>query len=630
MPIQTIDRGTAGNTGDTFKVGVAFDTCQANDEYLDLVKPTIIETFSALATTAAPTAGMVVYIKQHTSGGLGGGFFQDTAGTITNNGGTLINNTITSGRHWKRINYNGLTIAMFGAVLDGTTADDTAWDLAIAAAAELGEILYVPPSELGTKITSTKTITQNVPIIGLASGALVSQYLGRQGGGARILFTGSGACFQVDPNPTPGSTVRLPYGQRFKDIIIENEAGNTAATHGIKVSDESNINVAGMDLAGFSIESVFIYGFKNGRALEINYCFNNNISNFIAETCGVCCSLNYAHGTVFIGGSLEQSLVGLDARVSFDVTLQGTVLQGINTSRIASQGLSVPTDFFIWAGGWDGTGANGISRTVAADYAGVGVRVFGSQVKWFGGYEEGNSVGYLLELDSAVDLFSKYVDLDLPARYWIQIGIGSLGVFSPTFVQGAGVNFVSVIHTERNYAAPCTVINPGFATTVPLAKHFTGYTTSNAGMIHRWNPNVFRNTFDYYSSDVNVNGGLISHGGYRNLSGFNRDYRETLSPASTGTLTKDISSGTTGTNILHLANAATITVTFTDTDRAVAGTPLRVTIINAGGSDTTLTFSTTYFRTGSASYTLATNTQRVFVFFFENGLWLEENATLTL
>jgi len=35
MPIQTIDRGTPGDTGDKFKIGVALDTCQANDNYLD-------------------------------------------------------------------------------------------------------------------------------------------------------------------------------------------------------------------------------------------------------------------------------------------------------------------------------------------------------------------------------------------------------------------------------------------------------------------------------------------------------------------------------------------------------------------------------------------------------------------
>jgi hypothetical protein len=35
MPIQTIDRGTAGDTGDKFKIGEALDTCQANDNFLD-------------------------------------------------------------------------------------------------------------------------------------------------------------------------------------------------------------------------------------------------------------------------------------------------------------------------------------------------------------------------------------------------------------------------------------------------------------------------------------------------------------------------------------------------------------------------------------------------------------------
>jgi hypothetical protein len=107
--------------------------------YSGTVLPTssIINTFADLATTPASTAGMVVYIKQHTSGGIGGGYFQDTAGTITNNGGTLINNTVTSGRHWKRINYTELYAEMFGAVGDGVT-DCTSAILAAAVALRLG------------------------------------------------------------------------------------------------------------------------------------------------------------------------------------------------------------------------------------------------------------------------------------------------------------------------------------------------------------------------------------------------------------------------------------------------------------------------------------------------------------
>jgi len=81
-----------------------------------------VETFAALATTPATTAGMVVYIKQHTSGGVGGGHFQDTSGTITNDGGTLINNTATAGRHWKRINYSLIDSRFYGTSDDALPA----------------------------------------------------------------------------------------------------------------------------------------------------------------------------------------------------------------------------------------------------------------------------------------------------------------------------------------------------------------------------------------------------------------------------------------------------------------------------------------------------------------------------
>jgi hypothetical protein len=83
-----------------------------------------VETFADLATTPETTLGMVVYLKQHTSGGLGGGHFVGTSGTVTNDSGTVINNSVTSGRHWKRIGYDFISVEHFGAL--GYPVDDTA------------------------------------------------------------------------------------------------------------------------------------------------------------------------------------------------------------------------------------------------------------------------------------------------------------------------------------------------------------------------------------------------------------------------------------------------------------------------------------------------------------------------
>jgi hypothetical protein len=126
MPIQTIDRGTSGDATDKFKIGQALDTCQNNDEYLDLNKVGTVNTFADLATTPGGS-GQIVTIKGHTIAGTGGGDFIDTAGTITTDNGTKINNTVTSGRYWKRINCDKLTPEMFGAFLDGSTNDNAAF-----------------------------------------------------------------------------------------------------------------------------------------------------------------------------------------------------------------------------------------------------------------------------------------------------------------------------------------------------------------------------------------------------------------------------------------------------------------------------------------------------------------------
>ncbi len=64
-----------------------------------------VATFADLATTPGGD-GRIVNLAGHTAPGIGGGLFVDYAGTITSDGGTLINNTATPGRHWKRL-YEG-------------------------------------------------------------------------------------------------------------------------------------------------------------------------------------------------------------------------------------------------------------------------------------------------------------------------------------------------------------------------------------------------------------------------------------------------------------------------------------------------------------------------------------------
>lgn len=314
MPIQTIDRGTAGNTGDTFKVGVAFDTCQANDEYLDSVKaplsspaftdtptaPTaaantntmqlantafvqgeladrvqVVETFADLATTAATTAGMIVYIKQHTSGGLGGGHFQDMSGAVTNDGGTIINNTITGGRHWRRVVDYYATPQMFGALGDGS-ADDTAaiqaalnyitsttfattWVLGVPAYTKGGGTILFPSGVY--RITDTLKVGQHIRMLGISTSGFFYPYLNTKG--ACIYADFSGNKWVIDTANFTSAGVAVGYRDSITGVQLD--AGTYNSCHGVQIEN----------LVIYTNSS--LYG-----GIRLNGAPNSNISN-----CGV-------------------------------------------------------------------------------------------------------------------------------------------------------------------------------------------------------------------------------------------------------------------------------------------------------------------------------------------------------
>jgi hypothetical protein len=177
MPLQTIDRGTPGNPSDTFKVGEAFDTCQANDQFLDATKvtgpasaaedqvalysgitgklikagdtisnylsvflvtlysifPRKIDTWAAIGSTSVVGAGQIFTLAQHTSSGLGGGaLIAKAGGPVTDDGGTR-KNSATGGFYLERVGYANLTPEMFGCIGDGIVNDYSAFQLALNA-----------------------------------------------------------------------------------------------------------------------------------------------------------------------------------------------------------------------------------------------------------------------------------------------------------------------------------------------------------------------------------------------------------------------------------------------------------------------------------------------------------------
>ncbi len=155
MTIAIIDRGTPGDTGDKFKPGVAFDTCQANDNYLDAkidseIAALTVATFAALASTPAEL-GQLVNTTCHTSGVKGALTYKAVSSVgLTANGGT-ISVSATAGVYWQAVNYTFLDVAMFGCV--GAGDESAKLQLAIDAA-----ILS------GVTLTGTGSYTSNTAL----------------------------------------------------------------------------------------------------------------------------------------------------------------------------------------------------------------------------------------------------------------------------------------------------------------------------------------------------------------------------------------------------------------------------------------------------------------------------------
>ena len=198
-----------------------------------------VETFAALATTPAPTAGMVVYLKQHTSGGLGGGHFQDTAGTITNNGGTLINNSVTSGRHWKRIcDTPEIECEFFGA-LPSATDNKTSIEAAAAYVYSAGGGIIT----LGVGVYACSSLRLPVDIGTPFYAGKIVHLKGAGKNATQISITGSsGITFDTDNSDAA-------YGAIISDLRLLNSG---TASDGIYIPFGCQFHVLDMTIQGFT------------------------------------------------------------------------------------------------------------------------------------------------------------------------------------------------------------------------------------------------------------------------------------------------------------------------------------------------------------------------------------------
>lgn len=111
LSISNIEGDIATIEGDIVDINADLDT-----------KVGTVETWAAISTITPNAAGQVFTLKQHTSGGLGGGTLMAFVGSVTDDGGTQKN--CLGGFYLKRINYAFVTTEMFGAIGDGV-ADDT-------------------------------------------------------------------------------------------------------------------------------------------------------------------------------------------------------------------------------------------------------------------------------------------------------------------------------------------------------------------------------------------------------------------------------------------------------------------------------------------------------------------------
>lgn len=583
-------------TGIFYDGGTLFD-------YLKIGVARTVDNVAALKALSGSRNRRAFALGFNDKGDGGGGDYFAVDGDTTSLEIPGVNVIGNDGTRWRLQIKGPLSLKQCGAKGIGASFDDSAaWNACKLYASHNCLEMYVPPVAAGLfyNVMTSDPLDECLVIRGDVGG-MVNKYSGLQEGGSIIHYGGTGDLFGFDTVQAAGK--RGIEGALISDLIL---IGTASAKSCFRVGQTTDVGDGTKVKSNVGMRNVYIGNFSHGRGLNINWCFSNQFDTVVIQNCGVTCSLYYAHGTRFIGGNQEQSLVGLDVRISYGVSSYGTVIQGFDQTRQVTFGLAVPSDFFPWSG-WDGSGTTGASRTTPTGYAGVALRNLGSKVDMYGNYWEYNNYNALTESDSHTSFHGGIVGLDSITKSFIQIGIGGVKCNDIEFQGGSHVGLQGVFQTERNYMAPCDIGPTNiFAASIPQNKIFTG-PQNHVGSTARYNPAGFEiiqhdyNTFvTYGQSQIPDSGGAV--GNFDLFPHMHSNRGRHVHPTPT-----------------------TINYTFVDLNslKALPGAPLQLHVLAAGPvGQSVITFSGTYFRAGASSYTLPAGNQIIFDFEFSNGFWI--------
>jgi hypothetical protein len=322
-----------------------------------------------------------------------------------------------------------------GVKMDGVTDDSNAFQELVNAFPN--RKLIVP--NRGTLLIKTPIVTDQQLILEGELGTLPNIYGGSQNF-SKIKYTGIGTLLQIDGRTKTADKIH-PSGSTIRNLIIE---GNSQATSGLKINERE---LTDTEMRNITLENVFFYGFRNGWAFEIHNSYSNILTNVNVEDCGGIGLLVNAHATVFMGGSLEQSAFGLYVKNSRPVSFVGTTIEGILSTR---PNCSIPSSGFIPWTGWINSDN---PRLSVAEYEGIGVVAFGSQIVWDGVYTEANDWDIVGELDSHISVSNSYLEGVAGSK-------GSIN-FAGAYISLSGNQFVNESSNKRIYVEPS--VPPNYA-----------------------------------------------------------------------------------------------------------------------------------------------------------------------